>query len=407
LARLNADGSLDASFDVGSGADDRVWAVALLPGQLGAQRVLIAGDFTHVQGVPRGGLAVLNPDGSLDPLFNPGAGANGTVHAVAVQTNGQIIVAGAFTEIDGRRRVRIARLNGDGTLDATFDPGLGANDSVYAVKLQPDGRAVIGGVFTRFNGTRRLGLARLRFNGTLDTSFMDTAYNHFAGLINNFSFESPNHVNSIALQDDGNLIIGGSFTQVGGNPSYRAPLRNRWTVFTRADKQPRYNVARIMGGSTPGPGNADFERSEYAADENGGVISVKLERRDGRLGSLLAQSVTEDNVALAGQDYGATNLFTIWPEAYSQTNFPLGLEALTVTNSSRCRFWTTPCRRGRRRSTCGFCSRTAASPWAANLSHWAERWGRPPPASPLRTTTSVPASSTSLAASSSPMKTRS
>src|SRR5205823_3135181 len=158
----------------------------------------------------------------------------------------QVLIAGDFSAIDARPRSRMARLFPDGSLDVSFDPGLGPDNAVFSMILQPDGKPLIGGPFRSYNSTRRMGLARLRPDGSLDTTFMDTAYNQFAGLINEFSFQPPNFINSMALQADGNLIIGGSFTTVGGNPSANARLRNSWTVFTRADKRTRYNIARIL-----------------------------------------------------------------------------------------------------------------------------------------------------------------
>ena len=71
----------------------------------------------------------------------------------------------------------------DGSLDTTnFFVGTGANDIVWSITLQPDGTIYVGGQFSSFNGTHRLGFTRLYANGTVDTTFMDTAYNQFAGL---------------------------------------------------------------------------------------------------------------------------------------------------------------------------------------------------------------------------------
>ncbi len=313
VARLDADGSLDVDFDVGTGADSTVWAVGIVADPLG-DKIMVGGDFSSFNGIFSGGVARLNPDGSLDQSFQTGSGANGSVYALAVQTNGLVIIAGSFSEIDAKTRVNIARFNTDGSLDPNFDPGFGPDNIILTVALQPDGKALIGGPFTSYNSTRRMGFARLRANGTLDTTFLDTAYNQFAGLIKTFSFEPPNYVAAFAVQPDGNIMIGGSFTNIGGNPSIRAPLRNRWTVFTRADKQVRFNIARVFGNATPGPGNAEFDSNEFYADENAGVASIRLQRTDGRLGTLTAFAAANDRVAISNVDYIATNLFETWRE---------------------------------------------------------------------------------------------
>jgi len=74
---------------------------------------------------------------------------------------------------------RIARLNSDGTVDNTFNSGIGADDTVYNISAQPDGSMYVGGLFTSYNGTHRLGLTRLYADGSVDTTFLDTAYNQF------------------------------------------------------------------------------------------------------------------------------------------------------------------------------------------------------------------------------------
>lgn len=316
FARLEPNGSLDPSFDAGDGVDGIVWALALNPdGSL-----LVAGDFLTIDGQSHGRIARLDQFGALDSAFDAGLGADAAIYAMTLQTNGQVLIAGSFVEIDTRPQVRVARLNPDGSLDTSFDPGTGPDDAVFALTLQPDGKLVIGGLFTSYNGTRRVGLARVRSDGTLDTSFMDTAYNQFAGLINEFSFASPNFVNSIALQPDGNIMIGGSFTAIGGNPSTNTPLRNTWTVFTRADKRSRHNIARVIGGVTHGPGNASFDTADYFTDEHAGTAYLKLVRTDGNLGTLEAVSSPKDRLATAGLDYVSNVVATVWPEAYYQTN---------------------------------------------------------------------------------------
>src|SRR5262245_8619702 len=93
--------------------------------------------------------------GSLDATFNPGTGANDIVYSVIQQPNGKIIIGGEFSAYNGTSRIRLARLNADGSLDASFNPGSGANNYVLSMALQSDGKIVIGGFFTTYNGTAR------------------------------------------------------------------------------------------------------------------------------------------------------------------------------------------------------------------------------------------------------------
>jgi uncharacterized delta-60 repeat protein len=125
-------------------------------------RVLIAGSFTRVNGTDRKHIARVNADGSLDNSFNPGTGANGySVSPIVMQPDGKVLICGSFTSINGTNRNRIARLNADGSLDSSFNPGTGPDGLVRSIALQPDGNVVIGGDFFSINGVTRHYVARL------------------------------------------------------------------------------------------------------------------------------------------------------------------------------------------------------------------------------------------------------
>jgi uncharacterized delta-60 repeat protein len=318
IARLNTDGSLDLGFDPGQGPDDSVLAVTAIDVGLGVQKIFIAGDFLEFSGAFRGGVARLNGNGLLDTSYDPGGGADGPVYALAVQPDGRLLLGGGFTSVDFRDRHGVARLDPTGALDTTFDPGTGADDAVYAVTLQADGKPIIGGIFSSFNGTRRLGITRLFVNGTVDTSFMDTAYNQYAGLITTMYAESPSYINAIALESSGDVMIGGSFSQLGGT---KAPILNRpreafitvWDLaYTRQEKRVRTNVARLIGGYTPGPGNLGFTLAQNNVSENAGLYRVPLRRTDGRLGAVTVEASTSDILATAGVDYDASAGIALW-----------------------------------------------------------------------------------------------
>ncbi len=200
IARLNVDGSFDTDFGRGIGASGSVLAFVLKPDG----KVLIGGGFTSYDGKLRGGIARLNVDGSLDTSFDPGTGADGSVHTLALQSDGKMLIGGSFTSYDGVSRNRIARLNTDGSLDTSFDPGSGANNHyVQSLALQPDGKVLVGGWFTSYNATPRNRIARLNVDGSLDTSFdPGTGANDW--------------VQSLALQSDGKVLVGGNFTSYNG-----------------------------------------------------------------------------------------------------------------------------------------------------------------------------------------------
>src|SRR5207302_5339943 len=171
MACLNTDGSLNTSFDPGSGASgtfDFVQSIAL---QVDGKMV-IGGQFTSFTGTAIQNVARLNADGSIDPSFNPGTGPNFSVNALAVQSDGKIVIGGGFSNVNGTARQGIARLNADGSLDTSFDPGSGTDfNSASAVVLQTDGKILVGGLFSTFNGTTHNSIARLNASGSLDTLF--------------------------------------------------------------------------------------------------------------------------------------------------------------------------------------------------------------------------------------------
>jgi uncharacterized delta-60 repeat protein len=197
IARLNTDGTLDTNFVVGGGADSAVRKIAIQSDG----RILIGGAFTNIDGVARNRIARLGANGTLDNSFlGSGTGANGPVSTLAVQSDGKVLIGGDFTSFNGTSRNRVARLNSDGALDAAFlASGTGANDQVFALALQSDGKILIGGLFTTVNITARNRIARLNADGTLDTAFLGNA----AG--------ANSSVRTVAVQSDGRIVIAGEF----------------------------------------------------------------------------------------------------------------------------------------------------------------------------------------------------
>ena len=159
---------LDQAFNPGTGASTTVRAISIQSDD----KILIGGDFTSYNGTSINRIARLNADGTLDTSFDPGTGPNVAVQAFSIQSDGKILIGGNFTSYNGTSSInRIARLNADGTLDTSFDPGTGANNIVRAISVLSNGKILICGDFIRINFVTRSGLARLNADGTLDTGF--------------------------------------------------------------------------------------------------------------------------------------------------------------------------------------------------------------------------------------------
>ena len=312
VCRLNIDGTLDTAFfnNTGSGTDGQVRAIAV---QFDG-KILFGGTFSVVNGVPRRGLARLNGDGTLDTTFHPVV--DGRVNVIVVQPNGKILIGGLFHQVNNEFRQGVARLNFNGSLDTSFDNvGSGGCPSFFevsALALQTDekiiagglfmmlngalcknmarlhfnslldiafnnnigtgatevprtdfavlalalasGKIYVGGRFTKFNNTTRTSLARLNSNGTLDNTFAPTI---------TASSGTPT-VNSVVVQSNGQILVGGSFAQVNGVT--------------------RNNLARL---------NADGTLDQtFAAGPNAAVAAITLQA-DGKI--LIAGSFTQVN----------------------------------------------------------------------------------------------------------------
>lgn len=262
LARLNADGTLDATFNptiantTGNGQPASVFTLAVQTDG----KILIGGMFNVVQGNSRFYIARLNADGSYDATFSMNAQFDGQVNSIQLQNDGHIIVAGAFNTllVNGAYKIVRLRPDGSGVSSGWIGPDLPTqiDGNVLAVSVQSDGKIVIGGLFTQVFGNSRPGIARLLSNGQLDPIFTSPISRSVLSLAvqpdgkilltcgtttlgagnplgriqrllsngaNDATFSASvsdsgtsYNIRSLALQTDGKMIIGGSFTSVNG-----------------------------------------------------------------------------------------------------------------------------------------------------------------------------------------------
>ena len=155
----------------------------------------------------------------------PGPDAN--VSALAVQPDGKLLIAGDFASVSGVPRARVARLNPDGTLDATFDPGAGPSSTngilfIRALVLKSDGRVLVGGAFSHFDGQPRGLLAQLNSDGALDRQFIPP----FLGPTSTIKFPpmDASAIEALAVNAGTNLLAAG-FMYLNPSPSYASVVR--------------------------------------------------------------------------------------------------------------------------------------------------------------------------------------
>jgi uncharacterized delta-60 repeat protein len=209
LIRVNENGELDRSFKPNIIATRRVMLHTVMVQPDG--RILIGGAFTQVDGSPSTNIARLNADGSRDQTFNIGRGASGAVHRFAIQPDGRILVAGRFLTFNGQSIPRIARLFPNGEIDSSFrSPN--PNSDVKDVIALPDGRILITGFFTSLGNSDAHFLAALREDGSFDP---ETPFGHgpddMLGNEVTYGFGDESTGRALALGVDGSLYVGGAF----------------------------------------------------------------------------------------------------------------------------------------------------------------------------------------------------
>jgi uncharacterized delta-60 repeat protein len=205
-----AGGDLDTTFQdpaVFHPSGTVAWDIALQSDG----KVVIGGRFASVGGQQRGNVARLNANGTLDTTFQNPAVEGGDVQALALQPDGKVLIGGSFDTVGGAPRQFVARLNANGTLDTTFQNSA-LDNTVLAIVIQTDGKVLIGGHFTSISGQSQKYLARLNTDGTLDTTFPNQALDQ--------------RVQALALQPDGKVLIGGYFTTAGGSARRRVARLN-------------------------------------------------------------------------------------------------------------------------------------------------------------------------------------
>ncbi len=165
IARLDANGNFDASFNQRRGANGIVYATAVSNG-----KIIIGGEFSRYNNQPANNIARMKKTGEWDSSFNVGNGTNGKVYSVAVQSNGKVLIGGSFSSYNGNACSNIARLNTDGSFDKTFR-NVKVNDIVRKITIDKNDRIIIGGDFTKVNGSSRIAVARILQSGSLDDNF--------------------------------------------------------------------------------------------------------------------------------------------------------------------------------------------------------------------------------------------
>ncbi len=353
IARLNSDGSLDATFNPGAGADALVYDVAIQTDG----KILLGGNFARVNSVNNYAVTRLNTDGSADvsftsPIPAPPPSSNPTlpgpipslVYSIALQTDGKIFIAGFIVKSYNPSLVAtpIARLNQNGTFDATFDPGT-INSNALKVVVQPDGKILLVGYFNTINGVNRNYIVRFNTDGSLDTSF-------------NIGTGANSPILTAAVQPDGKILISGFFNSFNGtNRQSVARLNADGTLDMSFDTGNGFSLRGTIKSITPLPGGKVFVGGSFVGGFNIGgdsSDSIKVFNADGSndssirfnttaLGGVRAIAVQPDGKILVGGNFnrpgsGSLNhIFRLNPDGSLDTDFGPSLPSFSSSSNGQ------------------------------------------------------------------------
>ncbi|MDO1451125.1 T9SS type A sorting domain-containing protein [Rhodocytophaga aerolata] len=279
VIRFNSDGSFDESFDNGQDADHLITSLAIQ--QDG--KLLIGGLFTTYNSQSQAGLIRLTTNGSIDTSFKIRLEYSGYIGVIARQQDERILVGGGFSSANGKTQNRLTRLTSSGRIDTTFSIGTGPKgieSSSYAdirdIKLQKDGKIVVGGKFTSFNDQATSSLVRLNGDGSIDQVFQ-------------LAWEADYSVEEIVIRPDGKILVGGAF------PYNYNPQKTLLRLLPDGKEDPSFNIGSGF---------------------NGGITSLCLQE-DGKI--LVSGSFTQYD----GMDIGG--IVRLLPDGSLDTSFTIGL----------------------------------------------------------------------------------
>lgn len=205
IVRLNSDSTIDNTFNVGTGFGTSTSNPVRVIKELSDGKILVGTNYTTYNGITVTRLLRLNSDGSVDDTFNIGTGPGSTVTCIEFQSDGKMLVGGYFTTFNGVTVNRIVRLNTDLSIDDTFriNTGTAFNSDVETITIQSDGKILVGGNFTTFNNVSANRLVRLNEDGSRDTTFnIGTGFN--------------GRVRKINIQITGKILVGGTYSTYRG-----------------------------------------------------------------------------------------------------------------------------------------------------------------------------------------------
>jgi uncharacterized delta-60 repeat protein len=259
----------------------------------------------------RTGVVRLFANGSVDSSFNIGSGAHersaptsrSPADSLALQADGKLLVGGRFTAFGTLNQKYLVRLNSDGSPDPTFAPGItGAPiTAVSCLSPQPDGKVVLGGTFKKVNGVVNSNLARVAADGSFDSSWDD-------GTLSANGSTAP--VSALVLRPDGRLIVAISSI---ASPLLNFFIRGATGPFEYTNVAGGISTQTLFTGLTSRNGVAQFAGANGAV-KPGLNFSINVQRVGGSAGAVSVDYSAQDGTALVGVDYQVTRGTLTWAD---------------------------------------------------------------------------------------------
>ena len=306
VTRINTNGSIDNSLSLAGGVNHVVNNGLIQPDN----KIVLVGKFDKFYddgGWPYSANHIirLNSDGSLDNDFflNKGTGTDLEIFTSCLQADGKILIGGQMTSFNGTPCGRMARLNSDGTIDNTFNIGTGANNWVQSIQMINDGRILITGMFGSFNGTPAGGLAILNTDGSVDASFATFSHN--------------GAVSCVYQQQDHKLLVGGVFSNLGSNHINLIRLNQDGTI------DPTFNTSAPEG----------FLNNIYPYDESRVIINTNMYDHY-TINGICRVFIDETSTNISKQESVENNMsFTIYPNPLHNNLLNIRLDKGFSTNN--------------------------------------------------------------------------
>ncbi len=250
LVQLTSSGAIDASFS--TTLDMAVTDIAIQPDG----KIIVVGYFNSVNGKSQQGIARLNADGTTDITFQligvtDDPSLSHAAFKIYLQSDGKILLGGEFDNISGTNRKNLVRLNNDGSVDCAFSPGAGTNGIIYDVVMQADGKILISGDFATFDGASRPAIARLINGPTVITILLQPSDAVVCtGAVAQFNTNATGTLN-ITYQWQFSLNSPINFTDIATGANYSGTTSKTLSVNTAASFGAGRYRCRINGTGAP------------------------------------------------------------------------------------------------------------------------------------------------------------